>query len=437
MSDNNKSIQKSPLHVELKSFGCTANFGEGEVIRGLLTQAGVQVDPSQQDPDLLLFNVCTVKGDASAYKEVKKALEAHPKRKLLLTGCVTPQLVSKIRKLQPESSFLTTHQISQVANAVSKTMQGDYFEDLRKSEPGPKINLPRINDIPHRGIVPVCSGCLDACSFCSTRLVKGRLISYESVDIIEEIHSLLETGVREIWITGQDTGCWGFERGQNLAQLIREILKLPDDFRLRVGMGNPRHLVSYIDELVEAYNDPRVYKFAHLPVQAGSDRVLEAMKRKHSVQDYLTLVHKFRKVWPDFTISTDIIVGFPGETESEFEETLNLLAKTRPEVCNRTRFVPREGTVAATMPDFLSKEIKMNRSARVTELFKSLALHNNQKWIGQECTVLAGEDGTKNTRLARNEFYKQVILPAETRPGKEYRVKIKSAETFSLFGEII
>jgi tRNA A37 methylthiotransferase MiaB len=221
-------------------------------------------------------------------------------------------------------------------------------------------------------------------------------------------------------------------------------------------MGNPRHVLGYQEALLDCFTDNRIYKFIHIPVQSGSENVLKAMNRRHTARDYATLAHAFTERFRKFTLSTDLIVGYPGETAADFNDTLKLLKETRPTVCNITRFVARPGTVAArletskpthpestinnthlaTTPLAISDDIKHERSAILAEAFQQIALENNREWIGDECIVVTEKQGYRaGTTIARNEAYRPVALQGTFPAGKTLRVRITGAEPFALLAE--
>ena len=302
-----------------------------------------------------------------------------------------------------------------------------------------KLPLP-LRESPLVGIVNIEEGCLDACAYCSTRLVKGRLHSYSAADIVQQVKSLVNDGCIEIQLTGQDCGCYGFDTGTNLAELVQQILaEVPGNYKMRRGMGNPRHMLRYIDPLLKCFKDERVYKFIHLPVQSGSDSVLKAMNRKHNVQDYIDLAETFNKNFPLFTLSTDLIVGFPGESEQDFQGTLDILEKTRPTVCNITRFVARPNTPAYNMAGAVPDEIKHVRSAALAEAFQRIAAENNSRWVGVTETVTIEKQGyRKGSYIARNTAYRPVAILSETplQPGERFSVTITNAEPFALIASL-
>jgi MiaB/RimO family radical SAM methylthiotransferase len=301
-----------------------------------------------------------------------------------------------------------------------------------------KVNT--LRESPFVGIVNIEEGCLDACAFCSTHLVKGRLHSYAPENIVEQVKRLVADGCTEIQLSGQDCACYGFDIGTNLAALVQSTLAhVPGNYKMRLGMGNPRHMLRYADALLKSFEDDRVYKFIHLPVQSGSENILRAMNRKHSADDYVMLAEAFNAI-PQFTLSTDLIVGFPGETERDFQDTLDILKKTRPTVCNITRFVPRPNTPAYNMAGAVPDEIKHERSAALAEAFQKIAAQNNARWIGTTENVVIEKNGyRKGTYIARNAAYRPVAIASERplKSGERFTVTITAAEPFALIGEII
>jgi threonylcarbamoyladenosine tRNA methylthiotransferase CDKAL1 len=413
------------------SQGCSANLSESEQIAGLLSKNGYDSE------NVIVLNLCTVKGDSSALKAVRKAKENYPSTPMLVTGCTTPELIASIKKIDQKISIASTHALERIPEIIKKIIAGETVFDLQK-EHSPKLGIPKIRKNPIVGIVSIAEGCMDACSFCSTRMVKGRLQSYSPEQIVRETKTLVENGCKEIWLTAQDAACYGFDIETDLAELVMQILKkTKGDYRIRMGMGNPRHTLSYAEKLAEVYRDERVFKFLHLPVQSGSDEILKAMKRKHSVSDYKKLVDFFYTEFSSFAISTDIIVGFPGEAEEDFEKSLDLIKWSKPTGCNRTRFVPRRGTLAATMPNQIPSLEKYRRSAELTKVFTEVALQNNLKYVGTKQSILIDELGKRNSLIGRANNYKPVAVRGNYKIGDRINAKINDAEPFALIGEEI
>lgn len=429
-----ENAYKKPL-LAVISQGCSANFGDGEKIARIFAEDyrivfgipnGATSESDTEKPAAFVLNVCTVKGNAGALKLLREALSTAPNARLFITGCAPRDFREEVVKITDKVVFTSLKELQQEKECHAPHGARDDVRTLRES--------------PLVGIVNIEEGCLDACAYCSTRLVKGRLHSYPAADIVQQVKKLVNDGCVEIQLTGQDCGCYGFDTGTNLAELVQQILaEVPGNYKMRLGMGNPRHMLRYADALLKSFEDDRVYKFIHLPVQSGSENILRAMNRKHSADDYVMLAEAFNAI-PQFTLSTDLIVGFPGETERDFQDTLDILKKTRPTVCNITRFVPRPNTPAYNMAGAVPDEIKHERSAALAEAFQKIAAQNNARWIGTTENVVIEKNGyRKGTYIARNAAYRPVAIASERplKSGERFTVTITAAEPFALIGEII
>ena len=202
---------------------------------------------------------------------------------------------------------------------------------------------------------------MSECTFCQTKLSKGDLVSYRLGDIVRQVKTEINEGCKEIWLTSTDNGCYGFDIGTDLPSLVNAVAEIPDDFMLRVGMMNPMYMPRIKEELVKSFENDKVFKFLHVPVQSGSDKVLHDMKRGHTANTYREIVQKVRERFENFTISTDIIVGFPSETEEDFEKTVKLIDETKPEVVNLSRYSARPGTEAAEWDQIDVSEVKKKK----------------------------------------------------------------------------
>ncbi len=431
--------------IVVLSQGCAANFGDGEKIARILSQksevtfefpeakpahstkaenstsAANPADFSTEKPEAFYLNVCTVKGNAGAMKLLRKAASTFPGVPIYITGCAPKDFREEALRAVPHVQFTSLKELEDSAHSANSR------NVLRES--------------PFVGIVNIEEGCLDACAFCSTHLVKGRLHSFAPQTIVDQVQALVDDGCLEIQLTGQDCACYGFDIGTNLAELTQRILThVNGNYRIRLGMGNPRHVLGYQEALLDCFTDNRIYKFIHIPVQSGSENVLKAMNRRHTARDYATLAHAFTERFRKFTLSTDLIVGYPGETAADFNDTLKLLKETRPTVCNITRFVARPGTVAARLETASNQavpdDIKHERSAILAEAFQQIALENNREWIGDECIVVTEKPGYRaGTTIARNEAYRPVALQGTFPAGQTLRVRITGAEPFALLAE--
>ena len=411
------------------SQGCAANFGDGEKIARVLSrhhEVRFDFPEAGADAEAFFLNVCTVKGNAQAIKLLTKVHDAYPDVLLFVTGCAPKDFREEAVKIHPQVKFTSLKEIP--------ALYGD--------DTGEQVRTSTLRESPFTGIVNIEEGCMDACAFCSTRLVKGRLHSFTPELIVEQVGALVNDGCYEIQLTGQDCACYGFDIGTNLAELVQKILaKVPGNYKIRLGMGNPRHMSMYLEALLDCFVDERLYKFVHIPVRSGSDRVLLAMNRKHTAEDFRRLATLFNTRFPRFTLSTDLIVGFPGEAQSDFEQTLRLVEETRPTVCNITRFVARPGTPAAraeASADAVNGNIKHERSALLFDTFQKIAEENNRKWVGETCTVVTEKKGYREgTTICRNAAYRPVAIPGNYPAGTSLRVRITGAEPFALIAEVL
>lgn len=421
------------MRVYIKTFGCSANKSDSEVMAGLLTQAGHKIVSSVKNADLVIINSCGVKGRAEVdfFREVEAARKL--KKKIIACGCVPSGNKSLVETKLKGISIVDINSIHRIAEAAEQTLSGKcivLFGD-NKIE---KICLPRqrLNKI--IAIVPISEGCVGACAYCFTKLAKGNLLSYSEEAILKEVRTALAEGCKEIWLTSQDCAAYGLDIGNtNLAKLLEKICAIPGDFYIRVGMGNPNHILKILPELIETYKNKKVFKFLHIPVQSGNNRILKLMNRFYTVEDFKKSVLEFRKQIKNLTISTDIICGFPTETDKEFEDSLDLIKWLEPDVINLSMFWPRPGTAAAGMPQLIG-EVKKERSRKLTKLYEELALRINKKLVGREFEVLVDEKGSKGGFVARNLSYKPVVLKNEKlKLGSFHRVKIINAAKNYLF----
>jgi MiaB/RimO family radical SAM methylthiotransferase len=443
--------------IVVLSQGCAANFGDGEKIARLLSKksevsfefpeqkntanaANDNAGDAASAPEAFYLNVCTVKGNSGALKLLRKAASTYPGVPIYITGCAPKDFREEAIRAVPKVQFTTLAELESDPQFSGGAGNAEQDRTRIKSSGNSNRHGNVLRESPFVGIVNIEEGCLDACAFCSTHLVKGRLHSFAPNDIVDQVQALVDDGCLEIQLTGQDCACYGFDIGTNLAELTQRILThVNGNYRIRLGMGNPRHVLSYQEALLDCFTDERIYKFIHIPVQSGSENVLKAMNRRHTARDYAILANEFNKRFSKFTLSTDLIVGYPGESAEDFNDTLNILKETRPTVCNITRFVARPGTVAAhleataaAVPD----SIKHERSAILAEAFQQIALENNRKWIGDECTVVTEKQGYRSgTTIARNNAYRPVALQGSFPAGTTLRVRITDAEPFALIAE--
>ena len=417
------------MKVEIETYGCAMNQGDSEIMAGLLEKHGHKV--VKKKGDVLLVNTCTVKTQTE--NKIRRRLRELEKGgyMVVVAGCM-PAADTKIAEDFPGFSFIGVNS-QDIVNAVNSELAGVRFVSIKKA--GEKICTPKIRINPLIEIVPIAEGCLGACKYCLTKNARGSLRSFKPEDIERHVENAVSEGVKEIWITAQDTGAYGLDKSTNLPELLNRIVQLEGDFKIRVGMMNPNHALGFLDELLEVFKNEKIYRFIHLPVQSGSDKVLKEMGRKYNIEDFKLIATSFRKKL-DATLSTDIIAGYPTETEQDFRQTLRLIEQTKPDIVNISRYWSRPGTSAADLKQHQGSLIK-ERSGRVSQLFKRIGLERNRKWIGWKGTCLASEKNPDGTFTIRNLWYKPIIVRTKKQIlGKNVEVEVKDATSIDLRGVI-
>ena len=418
--------------IWVEAYGCSASFADSEMISGLILNGGHTLAKDISDSDLNLIVTCSVK-DATANKMVNriKRLKSKP---LIIAGCLPKAEKSTVEKFGPHASLLGPNSIGKTLDVINSTLSGKKRIELEDSDMV-KVGLPKVRLNPVVGIIEIASGCMSECTFCQTKLSKGDLRSYRIGDIVRQVKYDVDNGCKEVWLSSTDNGCYGFDIGTDLPRLISTVGEIERDFMIRVGMMNPMYMPRIRDGLLRSFENTRVFKFLHIPVQSGSNRVLKEMKRGHTSQVYRDANDKFRKKFGRFTISTDIIVGFPSENNENFEETVDLIKETRPDVINLSRYSARPGTKAAKMTQLNVSEVK-RRSKVVYELAKNIINERNVEWIGWRGEVLFDES-SDGVIKGRNFAYKPVVVDEDVKLGQKIKVEIIKATPYGLYGKTL
>jgi threonylcarbamoyladenosine tRNA methylthiotransferase CDKAL1 len=337
-------------------------------------------------------------------------------------------------------SIIGIHQIDRVVEVVEETLKGNTIKLLSKKKNagrqigGASLSLPKVRRNPLIEIIAINTGCLNQCTYCKTKHARGELGSYKPKEIVERAQQAFEEGVSELWLTSEDTGTYGRDIGTTLPELLWELVKvIPDGCKLRIGMTNPPYILEYLEDITKILKHPKVYSFLHIPVQSGSDKILSDMKREYTRNDFEYIVDYLKAQIPRITIATDIICGFPNETEKDFEDTLNLCKKYKFPNLFINKFFSRPGTPASLMIQVPAFEIK-KRTKILSEFFQSYEPYNNE--IGEIQDVLVTEVAhDKKHYVAHNSYYEQVLIPMKSElMGKIVKVKIISASKHSMKG---
>ncbi len=431
-----ESYQNKIKNIGIKTFGCAANISDSQIMKNLLIKNGFRIT-SLDKSNCLIVNTCGVKSvTEERIMSYLKKLSSRGK-KFIIAGCLPKININRIKKEIPKFyAIMDTKSIDKIVDIIKKLEMGKsgfiFLSEKFPNKPKMIVRIPgQIT-----GIVQISEGCNLKCSYCATRFGRGKLNCFSPKDIGKSINHLVKGGCKEIFITSQDNASYKC-KGFRLPELLKMVVGIKGNFRIRVGMMNPAFVKPILSELVRVYKNPKIYKFIHIPVQSGSDRVLRKMRRGYETKEFERIVKEFRK-FPYITLSTDIIVGFPGERESDFRKTTELIKRIRPDIVNISKFSPRPRTEASRMKQLDSKIVK-NRSKRLAALVKRIGLEKNRSWVSKECEILITERGKRKNQLTgRNESYKPVVVEGKGKLlGKFLKVKITEFGTAHLKAEII
>jgi threonylcarbamoyladenosine tRNA methylthiotransferase CDKAL1 len=421
---NKYMVQSAAVRFYFETYGCTMNQGESQDLMTFLKGLGHIVVPGLESADVAVVNTCVV--------------IAPTERKIL----------RRLRQLQDDGKRLVI--IGCMASVAKEQLMGDFPGALicgTSDYPALPSMLRREFGIIGRSVdiagpmgpavLPIAQGCNGSCTYCITKLARGDLNSYPLEALVESSRKVISQGAKEIFVTSQDTAGYGMDGEERLPDLLKAICDIPGDFRVRVGMMNPDNLKEIIDGMAEVYHHPKLYRFLHLPVQSGSDRIIREMGRAYTVKEYLELIGRMRAAVPELTLSTDVITGFPGETAEDHRATVALMEEVRPNIINVTRFSARPGTVAEGMKDQVPGWMSKERSRELTVLRFRISGEINASKVGREYPVLIDEKGKGRSVMARTDDYLPVVIQGDLPMWDRVRVRITAAATTHLYGTIV
>jgi MiaB-like tRNA modifying enzyme len=416
------------MKTYLEVYGCTANKSDANLVKGQLLKDNHEIVEKIDDADVLIILTCTVIDTTQnrmlfRLKEFKKT-----GKKIIVAGCMASIQKELVREILPDAQFLPPQYPHHITEVLGR--KRIVFEEKNKTL------FPKYHDSIFAPI-SISEGCNFSCSYCITSKARGKLRIFPIDEIKQDVCLALKQGCKEIQLTAQDTASYGLNTKTDLGELLTNICTINGEYRIRVGMMNPFTLSTNIDSIIKGYNNPHIYKFLHLPVQSGNNEILKMMNRKYTTDDFFNIVKQFREHYPNLTLSTDIIVGFPTETDEQFQHTINLLEQIKPDITNITRFSARPFTTAKTMKGRIKTEIVKNRSKKLTQLGSRLTEKNNQKHVGKKYNVLITEKGKNNTFIGRSENYKPVILKDKVEIGCFYPIEIEGYAPTYLTGTLI
>lgn len=427
----------------VETYGCQQNEADSENIRGLLIESGYAITHSPEGADAVVMNTCAIRehaeqrvfGNLGALTHTKRR---HPGQKIFLCGCMAGQetVVKRIKNSYPHvDGVFSTHHLWQFPEILSHVLFTGKRVFYTADEPGSIAEgLPHSRDSKLKAWVSIMYGCNNFCTYCIVPYVRGRERSRKWEDILTECKTLIDSGIKDITLLGQNVNSYGkdLDQGVDFADLLAKIAALSGDFLIRFMTSHPKDASQKLFDTMAAY--PKIAKQLHLPFQSGSSRVLKAMNRHYDRQKYLEAVNYAKSVMPDLVLTSDVIVGFPGETEEEFEETISLIEQVQYDSLFTFIFSPRPGTPAATMDDPTPKEEKNRRFDRLCGVQNSISEKLHNAYMGKTLRCLI--DGTDKEYLtARTEGGRLVRLKGDPALiGTFAPITITGATTWSLSG---
>jgi len=430
----------------ITTFGCQMNEHDSEVIDGLLTERGFSSVKERKDASIVIINTCSVRDNADkrffgTLGQLKKRKESDPSFIVCVCGCMMQQqrVVDTIKAKYPWVDVIfgtnSIHHIPELIEkvAIEKEKVVDIIENTEEIVEG----LPAKRLFDHKALVNIMFGCNNFCTYCIVPYTRGREKSRASESIVDEVKVLVADGVKEIMLLGQNVNSYD-GNGTSFAELLKMLNDVDGLERIRFMTSNPKDLS---DELIEAFAVcDKLCRNLHLPIQSGSNRVLKRMNRKYTREDYLKLIEKLRKTVPDITLSTDIIVGFPGETNEDFEETLSIVKEVEYDSAFTFIYSIRKGTPAEKFEDQIEESEKHRRFDLLVNAVNEISEKKNKAYQDRVEKVLV--DGVskndKSTLTGRTDGFKLVNFAGKKELiGSLVDVKITDAKTFSLFGEVI
>ncbi len=438
-----KLVQGKKAYV--RTFGCQLNENDGEKIRGLLSEMGYSMTEEAEKADFVLLNTCAIRENAEkktfgAVGVFKHYKENNPGMIVAMSGCMTGE-EHVIKRLQSVYKHVDIVFGANNIDALPRLLFQHLTEnrrvfDTEYDETEVTENLPTMYASTFKAGVPVMYGCNNFCTYCIVPYVRGRERSREMEDIIKEIRSLKEKGYKEVMLLGQNVNSYG-GGGAAFAELLEKVSDTGIE-RIRFMTSHPKDLNPAVLRIMAERDN--ICKCLHLPVQAGNNRVLESMNRRYTREKYLSIVEEARRLMPDLAVTTDIIVGFPGETTGEFEDTLSLLETVRYDSIFSFIFSPRKGTPAEKMQDVLTEEEKKENFQRLLDVQNRISYEKNLSYVGKTVQVLCeGVSKTDSDKMTgRTEGGKIVNFPGgEALIGTFVNVAVTDAKTWNLQGEIV
>ncbi len=446
-SRNSPPHGESQKYFYITTFGCQMNMHDSEAAEGLLLRAGYRMAPKPESADIVLFNTCCVRDHAeqrlySRLYQLKALKERNPHLLVGVGGCVAQKEKERLAEKFPHVDIVFgTNTIHEIVSLVQRAEQGER-PLISAPEDGPALRSMENPSVSQRlhAWVSIMRGCDNYCTYCIVPYVRGPQRSKHPEDIVEEVEDLVQSGIKEITLLGQNVNAFGKDLGgdASFASLLRAIDRIPNLLRIRFTTSHPKDIS---EELMLAIRDvPSVCEHLHLPVQSGSARILRQMNRNYTAEEYLAKVEKLRQYVPEISLTTDVIVGFPGETEEDFQATRSLLEQVRFDGAYIFKFSPREGTAAAEMNGRVSRDVIKRRHRELLDFQKDISSDSLKQLLDSTQLVLPEKADPKREGhlLGRTRGHRTASFAApQDFVGSEVAVRISRIAGWTLFGQLM
>ncbi len=424
------------MKVYFQTYGCTFNQADTDIMKNILSDEHTVVS-NIEEADVIILNTCYVKlpTEQKMITKISQIQNDYPEKILIITGCMVEVDPDRLNKFAPNNSWIGPHKIDKINDVIEASKNGEVIHEYGKTsivKAGSDIKS--ADSLIH--ILQICEGCNGGCSFCCTRNARGALVSYPIDLIVQEAKEAISNGSKELQVTAQDTACFGLDSNESFSELLRKLSDLDGEYRIRVGMMHPKSILPQLDEVIEVFkNNDKLFKFVHIPVQTGSDKILKEMNRMHTISDYKHIINRFRQEIPDITIATDIIVGYPTETDEDFQETLDLIDEIKPDIIHISKYMHRPTAKSNSLEEIDHKLMK-ERSLKLNKLKTKVMLENNEKYVGKTQKALITTKGSTGGYAGYTDTYKSIIVD-NAKIGSFVDIEILDARRTYLYAKII
>ena len=427
-----------PLKFYLETYGCSLNMADSDLIVGRLHHLGAERVDKIEESNVAILNTCGVKEpteDRIIHRLKQLSVGSVP---VVVAGCLPRISFNRLKDAIPGfAAILGPQSLETLGPIVERVIAGERGILHLDSDNTSKLSY--FEGPPDSVIctIPICEGCVGDCAYCAVKFARSAVQSYPINEIVDVLKRSVHLGYKEIRLTAQDAGTFGHDTGESLTNLLTEVGRVAGNHRIRLGMFNPNLVKDNLHSFLDSMSSERFFRFFHVPLQSGSNRVLELMNRYYTAEEWTEVVSHIVNRFPDATIATDIIVGFPGETEEDFEDTLRLLQAVRPSVINVSKYGDRPGTASSKSTEKVNTDVKKNRSRQLSLLVTDIISDINTSWIGWEGPVLITGNAMREGLQGRTHTYKPVIVHDICDIGSVVEIRITEGYRTHLTGTLI